>query len=226
MIFNIFLQTHIPLSPGCNHRGKWSLGFLNSGLLVSFEVHWNTKVTHLFLLSPFSPWQQEMEDSKHQDSRVSTHWKWFLLESQAVFRVTANTNVLLLRSWVDTHFCKGSDSKCFGFVDHMFPSRTTSFFSCAWKQPQMSESGCISIKLDLQKQIMDWVWCMDLSLPTTSFNVVHTLNRCVLFWKRGSHERKQVSLYLLQMNEIFFWMALSIDMERRLCVCVYMYTLT
>ena len=59
---------------------------------------------------------------------------------------------------------------------------------------------------------------MDPGLPATILSVVHTL--------RGSHERKQVSLYLFQMNEIFFQMALSIDTEGCLCVCVHMYTLT
>lgn len=65
---------------------------------------------------------------------------------------------------------------------------------------------------------------MDPSLPATSFSVVHTLNRCVLFRKRGSHEHKQVSLYSFQMNEIFFQMTLSIDTEGCVCVCVYICT--
>lgn len=68
-------------------------------------------------------------------------------------------------------------------------------------------------------------WLKDPSLSTAGLDVIHSsMNRCVLFWKVGSCEHEQVSLYSCQMNKIFFQMTHIFNLARGVCICLCVWT--
>lgn len=94
-----------------------------------------------------------------------------------------------------------------------------------WRKATIDEwVGLYFNKTWFGKPLCGLDWCMDPSLPTTHFSVVHTLNRCVLFRKRAhTSVSKSLSTCFKWVRYFFKW---HYQWHRRifLCVCTYVHT--
>ena len=128
-IFSMYFNKYPFLSPQSVIAVSWSLGFFwfyDSRIIPALKLwlvclfllrHIRTRIspTHFSFLPPplLNNLKWKIPSTKIPEF-IYSH-EQFLPEGQTVFRVTANTNVHLLKSEVDTFFCKGPDSKWFGY---------------------------------------------------------------------------------------------------------------